>query len=386
MEQVYFDHAATTPPREEVVEAMIPYLRERWGNPSSLHRTGNKALEGVERAREHVASLIGAQTDEIVFTGSGTEADNHALVGAWVAHRARKGHIITSTIEHHAVSHTAKFLEGLGAKVTYVPVDSAGLVDPEAVRAAITDKTALVSIMHANNEVGTIQPIADIGAICRERGVLFHTDAVQTVGHLPTSVDDLNVDLLSLSAHKAYGPKGIGALYTRKGAKLASFVHGGGQELGRRASTENVAGIVALGEAARLARQDMAAEEAHVSALRDTVLREVQARIPNVHVTGHPSNRLPNSASFCVAGVEGEALVLDLDAEGFAVSSGSACSSGALEPSHVLLAMGIPPEIARGSLRVSFGWRNSADEVERFLAVLPGIVERLRKLSPIGAC
>jgi cysteine desulfurase len=199
-------------------------------------------------------------------------------------------------------------------------------------------------------------------------------------------VDDLNVDLLSLSAHKAYGPKGIGALYTRKGVKLASFVHGGGQELGRRASTENVAGIVALGEAARLARQDMAAEEAHVSALRDTVLREVQARIPNVHVTGHPSNRLPNSASFCVAGVEGEALVLDLDAEGFAVSSGSACSSGALEPSHVLLAMGIPPEIARGSLRVSFGWRNSADEVERFLAVLPGIVERLRKLSPIGAC
>jgi cysteine desulfurase len=386
MEQVYFDHAATTPPRGEVVEAMLPYLRERWGNPSSLHRTGNRALEGMERAREHLAALIGAQPDEIVFTGSGTEADNHALVGVWAAHRDRKNHIITSTIEHHAITHTVTFLEGLGAKVTHVPVDGAGLVDPEAVRTAITHQTALVSIMHANNEVGTIQPIAEIGAVCRERGVLFHTDAVQTVGHVPIDVSGLNIDLLSLSAHKLYGPKGVGALYMRKSAKLTSFIHGGGQELGRRASTENVASIVALGEAARLARQDMAAESAHVAALRDTLLREVQARIPNVHPTGHQSKRLPNNASFCVAGVEGEALVLDLDTAGFAVSSGSACTSGALEPSHVLLALGIPPEIARGSLRVSFGRSNTAEEVERFLAVFPGIVERLRDLSPVAAC
>ncbi len=384
--QIYFDHAATTPPRAEVVEAMLPYLRERWGNPSSLHRTGNRALEGIERAREHLASLIGAQPEEIVFTGSGTEADNHALVGAWVAHRNRKSHIITSAIEHHAVSHTSAFLEELGAEITLIPVDSAGLVAPEAVRSAIREDTVLVSIMHANNEVGTVQPIGEIGAVCQERGVLFHTDAVQTIGHIPLDVDELNIDLLSLSAHKLYGPKGVGALYMRKGVKLASFIHGGGQESGRRASTENAAGIVGLGEAARLARQDMAIESAHVSALREIVLRELRARISGIHLTGSLAKRLPGNASFCVSGVEGEALALDLDSAGFAVSSGSACASGALEPSHVLLAMGIAPEIARGSLRLSFGRGNTSQEVERFLDVLPGIVERLRALSPIAAC
>jgi len=386
VEQVYFDHAATTPPREEVVQAMLPYLRGKWGNPSSLHHTGSRALEGVERAREHLASLIGAQPEEIVFTGSGTEADNHALIGSWVANRNRRNHLVTSSIEHHAIHHTAAFLETLGARVTYVSPDEFGLVHSEVVRAALTDETVLVSIMHANNEVGTIQSIGEIGAVCRERGVLFHTDAVQTVGHLPIAVNDLNVDLLSLSAHKFYGPKGVGALYLHKGSTIASFIHGGGQELGRRASTENVAGIVGLGEAARLARQDMAAESAHVASLRDMVLREVKARIPQVHLTGHPTQRLPNNASFCVSGVEGEGLVLDLDAAGFAVSSGSACSSGALEPSHVLLAMGTAPLIARGSLRLSFGRVNTSAEVERFLELMPAIVDRLRKLSPVAAC
>jgi cysteine desulfurase len=386
MEQVYFDHAATTPPREAVVQAMLPYLRDRWGNPSSLHHTGTRALEGIERAREQLASLIGAQPEEIVFTGSGTEADNHALIGSWVANRHRRNHLVTSTIEHHAIHHTAAFLETLGARVSYLSSDEFGAVHPDAVRAAITDETALVSIMHANNEVGTVQPIAEIGAICRERGVLLHTDAVQTAGHLPIAVSDLNVDLLSLSAHKFHGPKGVGALFLRKGSPVASFIHGGGQELGRRASTENVAGIVGLGEAARLAQQEMAGESAHVASLRDAVLREVKARLPNVHLTGHPTQRLPNNASFCVSGVEGEALVLDLDAAGFAVSSGSACSSGLLEPSHVLLAMGVAPLVARGSLRLSFGRANTAAEAERFLEVLPAIVDRLRELSPVTAC
>jgi len=275
-----------------------------------------------------VASLIGAEPDEIVFTGSGTESDNHALVGAWLSQRGHRDHIVTSAVEHHAVLHTAVFLEGLGARVTCVPVDRFGLVDPDAVAAAITDETALVSIMHANNEVGTIQPLAEIGAICRQRGVLLHTDAVQTVGHIPIDVRALNVGLLSLSAHKLCGPKGVGALYMSKGVTLPSFLHGGRQELGRRASTENVPGIVGLGEAARLAQQDMAAESAHVGQLRDTLLRELPVRIQRLHLTGHPSERLPNNASFCVTGVEGEALVLDLDAAGFAVSSGSPCTSG----------------------------------------------------------
>ncbi|MFB3879634.1 MAG: cysteine desulfurase family protein [Armatimonadota bacterium] len=384
-EQVYFDHAATTAPRPEVVEAMLPFLQDKWGNPSSLHQTGVAALEGVERARAHVGALVGAQPEEIVFCGSGTEADNHALVGVWVANRHRKPHFITSSIEHHAVLHTAAFLEELGVRVTYLPVDGLGLVDPEAVRDAITPETVLVSIMHANNEVGTLQPVAEIGAICRERDVLFHTDAVQTVGHLPLDVNELNVDLLSLSAHKLYGPKGVGALYQRAGTKLPPFVRGGKQELGRRASTENVAGIVGLGEAARLARVDMSSEIPHVTALRDAVLHQLRSFFPEVRTTGHPTQRLPNNASFCIPGVEGEALVLELDAHGFAVSSGSACTSGALTPSHVLVAMGIEPEVARGSVRLSFGRGNTMAQVERLLAVMPAVVERLRMLSPIEA-
>jgi cysteine desulfurase len=379
MKRVYFDHAATTPTRPEVVEAMLPYYRDNWGNPSSLHGEGIAALEGLERAREHVAGLLGAMPDEIVFTGSGTEADNHALVGAAHALRAKGDHIITSAIEHHAVHHTASHLESLGVRVTYLPVDATGLVDPQDVGAAITDRTILVSIMHANNEVGTVEPIAEIGAVCRELGVLFHTDAVQTVGHLPIDVHQMNVDMLSLSAHKLYGPKGIGALFIRKGVALTSYVHGGGQERGRRASTENVAGAVALGEAARLAREEMTQEAAHNAALRDRIIGGILERVPGAVLTGHQTRRLGNSASFCIPGVEGEELLLDLDQDGFAVSSGSACNSGVSEPSLVLLALGIPPEIARGSVRITVGRGNTEDEVEHFLDVLPKVVQRLRQ-------
>ena len=309
--QVYFDHAATTPTRPEVIAAMLPYLEHRWGNPSSLHATGVRALEGIERAREHLARFLHASADEVVFTGSGTEADNHALLGVAHALGHRGDHIITSAIEHHAVLHTAAHLESLGLRITYLPVDGTGLVDPDAVRAALTDRTILVSIMHANNEIGTLQPIAEIGATCRARGVLFHTDAVQTVGHVPIDVHDMNIDLLSLSAHKLYGPKGIGALFIREGAAISSYVHGGGQERSRRASTENVAGIVALGEAARLAGEEMEQESAHASALRGRIIHGLLDRVPDLILTGHPTRRLPNSASFCVPGIEGEALLLD---------------------------------------------------------------------------
>ena len=383
--QVYLDHAATTPPRAEVIAAMCASLQGQWGNPSSLHATGIRALEAVERARERVAAVMGAQAEEIVFTASGTEADNHALVGATIAGEGRGDHIITSVVEHHAIEHTAEFLERRGVHVTYVPVDAAGLVDPDAVRRAITDRTLLVSIMHANNEVGTLQPIAEIGAICKERGVLFHTDAVQTFGHVPINVTEMGIDLLSLAAHKLYGPKGVGALFVRKGVKLEPYLHGGGQELGRRASTENTPGIVGLGEAARLAGLEMKQESAHVSALRDRVISGVLANVSEVTLTGHPTRRLPNNASFAIRGTEGQALVLELDSEGFAVSSGSACSSGSYRPSHVLLALGLPPEAARGSLRVSVGRDTTPEQVERFLEVLPSVVARVRKALEVKA-
>ena len=386
MGQVYFDHAATAPVRPEVVEAMLPYLYSFWGNPSSLHATGMRAAEGVERARAHAAALIGADAEEIVFRGSGTEADNHALIGSAFALRRKGEHIITSAIEHHAILHTAEFLAEAGYRVTVLPVDSTGTVDPDDVRAAITDRTVLVSIMHANNEVGTIQPVAEIGAICRRRGVLFHTDAVQTAGHLPIDVGAMNADLLSLSAHKFGGPKGVGALYVCAGVTLSSYMHGGGQEMGRRASTENVAGIVGLGEAARLAKRDMASEGADAAELRDIVVQGALERVPRIRITGHPTRRLPKNASFCIAGVEGRAIVRELDAAGFAVSSGSACTSGKLSPSHVLLAMGIAPDVARGSLRVSVGPGNTRDEVASLLDVLPEVVDRIRaSTSPAEA-
>jgi cysteine desulfurase len=384
MEQIYFDHAATTPPRSEVVEAMLPYLRKQWGNPSSLYAAGARAAEGVERARQHVAALLGAETDEIVFTSGGTEADNHALVGVGLALEQKGNHIVTSSVEHHAVLDTARLLESRGQTATYLSADAEGTVDPESVRAAITDQTVLVSIMHANNEVGTLQPVDEIGAVCRECGVLLHTDAVQTVGHVPIDVHAMNIDLLSLSGHKLYGPKGVGALYIRKGTRVAPFLQGGAQELGRRASTENVPGIVGLGEAARLARHDMDWEMSHTAGLRDRLIRGVLERVPDTMLTGHPTRRLPNNASFCIGGAEGESMLLNLDLEGIAVSSGSACTSGALEPSHVLLAMGIPPGLAQGSLRVTVGRGNTEAEADRFLEILPAVVEKLRKMSPLS--
>jgi len=382
---IYFDHAATTPTRPEVLEAMLPYYLEKWGNPSSLHSSGREAAEGVARAREQVAALLGALPEEIIFCGGGTEADNQALVGISVAHEKKGNHIITSAIEHHAVLHTAQFLEKRGLQVTYLPVDFTGLVDPDDMRKAITDKTILVSIMHANNEIGTLQPIAEIGAICRKRGVVFHTDAVQTVGHVPINVREMNVDLLSLSAHKLYGPKGVGALFVRKGVRISPLLHGGGHERGRRSGTENVPGIVGLGEAARLAAGDMEWEMNHNSGLRDRLIAGVLERIPACILTGHPVRRLPNSASFCVRYVEGESMLLNLDFEGIAASSGSACTSGSLEASHVLLAIGLPHDVAHGSLRLTVGRGNTKEEVDRFLEVFPPIVEKLRAMSPISA-
>jgi len=382
---IYFDHAATTPTREEVVEAMLPYQRERWGNPSSIHSWGQEAAEAMNLARGQVAALLSALPEEIVFTSGGTEADNQALVGTFVTREKKGNHIITSAIEHHAVLHTAQFLEKRGAQVTYLPVDSAGLVDPEDVRRAITDRTILVSIMHANNEIGTIQPIAEIGALCREREVIFHTDAVQTVGHVPMSVRELNVDLLSLSGHKFYGPKGVGALFVRKGVRIAPLLHGGGHERGRRSSTENVPGVVGLGQAALLAARDLDWEMKHSAALRDRLIEGVLSSVADSILTGHPTRRLPNNASFCVRYVEGESMLLNLDFEGIAGSSGSACTSGSLEASHVLLAIGLPHDIAHGSLRLSVGRGNTPAEVERFLEVFPPIVEKLRAMSPISA-
>ena len=383
--RIYFDHAATTPMRAEVLEAMLPYYRERWGNPSSLHAFGQEAAAAVAAARQQVAGLLGALPEEIVFTSGGTEADNQALKGIALRLRDKGNHIITSAIEHHAVLHTAQFLEKQGLEVTYLPVDSQGLVDPEDVRRAITDRTILVSIMHANNEIGTIQPIAEIGAVCRERGVLFHTDAVQTVGHVPLSVRELNTDLLSLSAHKFYGPKGVGALFVRKGVRIAPLIHGGGHERGRRSSTENVPGIVGLGEAARLAARDLEWEMQHNAALRDRLIQGVLDTVPEAMLTGHPTQRLPNNASICVRYVEGEAMLLSLDFEGIAASSGSACTSGSLEASHVLLAIGLPHDVAHGSLRLSVGRGNTMADVQRFLEVFPPIVERLRAMSPLSA-
>ena len=385
MELIYFDHAATTPTRPEVVAAMLPYYQEKWGNPSSIHTSGRMAGEGMENAREQVAALLGALPEEIVFTGSGTEADNQALIGISISQEKKGSHIITSKIEHHAILHTAQFLEKRGAQVTYLPVDSHGVVDPDDVLKAITDKTILVSIMHANNEIGTLQPITAIGAICRRKGVLFHTDAVQTVGHVPVNVREMNIDLLSLSAHKLYGPKGVGALFVRKGVRVAPLIHGGGHERGRRSSTENVSGIVGLGEAARLTGQEMESASKHDSGLRDRLIKGVLEKVPDSLLTGHPTQRLPNNASFCVRYVEGESMLLNLDFESICASSGSACTSGSLEASHVLLAIGLPHDVAHGSLRLSVGRGNAVEEVDRFLEVFPPIVEKLRAMSPLSA-
>ncbi len=383
MKRIYLDYAATTPTHPEVLKVMLPYFTEAFGNPSSIYSLGREAKAAIEKARTKVADLIGARAEEIVFTSGGTEADNFAIKGVAFANEHKGNHIITSSIEHHAVIETCKFLERRGFSVTYLPVDEYGLVDPDDVKKTITDKTILISVMHANNEVGTIEPISEIGKIAKEAGIYFHTDAVQTVGHIPVNVDELVVDLLSLSAHKLYGPKGIGALYIRKGTRLVNFMHGGGQENGRRASTENVPGIVGLGKAAEISQKEMKEETERLTVLRDRLVTGLQEKIDGVHLNGHPTFRLPSNVNISVDFVEGESMLLSLDLEGICVSTGSACSSSSLEPSHVLRAMGCSHERAHGSLRFTLGKWTTEEEISRVLEVLPKIVARLRAMSPL---
>jgi cysteine desulfurase len=383
MNRVYLDHAATTPTDPGVVKAMLPYFTEAFGNPSSIHSYGQEAKAASEQARTRVAELIGARSEEIIFTSGGTEADNLALKGVAYANEHRGKHIITTVVEHHAVLGTAAFLEKQGFTVTYLPVDQYGLVDPQDVRKAVTDKTILISVIHASNEVGTVEPIAEIGLIAGEAGILFHTDAVQTVGHVPLNVDELRVDLLSISAHKLYGPKGVGALYARKGTRLASLLHGGEQEKGRRAGTENTPGIVGFGKAAEIAGKETAGEAERLCRLRDRLISGLLDGIEQVRLNGHPTSRLPNNVNVSVGFAEGEAVLLNLDLEGICASTGSACSSSSSEPSHVLLALGLPPEQTHCSLRFSLGRANTDQDVDRVLTALPPIVARLRAISPL---
>ncbi|MGE5575714.1 MAG: cysteine desulfurase NifS [Syntrophothermus sp.] len=382
MKRIYLDHAATTPVAPAVLEAMLPYFTEKFGNPSTLYFYGREAKQAIEDAREKVAAIIGAKPQEIIFTGGGSESDNYAIKGVAFANEAKGKHIITSAIEHHAVFDACKFLESRGFEVTYLPVDEYGLVNPDDVARAVRPDTILITVMHANNEVGTIEPIAEISRIAREKGVYFHTDAVQTAGSLPINVDELKVDMLSMSAHKFYGPKGVGVLYVRKGTKITPLIHGGGQERKRRAGTENVAGIVGLVKALELAQEDMAGRNERLIRLRDRLIAGLQEKIPEIKLNGHPTKRLPGNVNISVLYIEGESMLLNLDFKGIAASSGSACTSGSLEPSHVLLAMGMPHEVAHGSLRLTLGNENTDEDVDYVLEVLPGIVEKLRAMSP----
>jgi len=377
---IYLDHAATTPLDRRVLEAMLPYLGERFGNPSSVYRLGREARQALDEARQTVAEILHASPQEIVFTSSGSEADNLALQGLALAGRrqGRGRHMITCTIEHHAVLHTCRHLEQEGFEVTYLPVDSSGLVQPEELKRALRPDTLLVSIMYANNEIGTIEPIAELAAVAHAGGAFFHTDAIQAGAALALDVQALDVDLLSLSAHKFYGPKGVGLLYVRRGVPLQPLIHGGGQERGRRASTENVAGIVGLAAALRLAQENRAAYVAHCRPLRERLIEELLKRVPGTHLTGHRTERLPNHASFCFESVSGESLLVKLDQLGICASSGSACTAGALEPSHVLTAIGLPAELARGALRLTVGKDTTPEQVERVLEVLPEVIAALR--------
>lgn len=383
MKRIYLDHAATTPARPEVVEAMLPYFGEIGGNPSSIHSFGRDARKAVDQARDTIASCLGADSSEIVFTGGGSESDNYAIKGTAWSLRNKGNHIVTSNIEHHAVMDTCSWLEKQGFKVTYLPVDQYGLITAEQVSRAITPDTVLVTVHHANNEVGTIEPIEEIGRVAHERGVLFHTDAVQTIGQLPINLKEMPVDMLSFSAHKFYGPKGIGGLYIRKGVRPTQLIHGGGQERGRRAGTENVAGIVGMARALELATTGMEARNDRMAQLRDRLIQGVFNRIDHVRLNGHPTRRLPGNTNFCFRYIEGEALLLNLDLQGVAGSSGSACTSGSLEPSHVLLALGLPHEIAHGSLRLTLGSSTTVEDIDYVIEVLPPIVAKLRSMSPL---
>jgi len=382
MRDVYFDHAASTPVDARVLERMLPFFSRQYGNPSELHRPGREARRAVDEARAQVAELLGAAEREIVFTSGGTEADNLALLGALGRFEA-PGHLIVSAVEHPAVLEPARVLHAAGWAVDVVPVDGDGVVDREAYAAAFRPDTRLVSIMVANNVIGTLEPVAELACVAHDHGALFHTDAVQAAGSLPLDVDELGVDLLSISAHKCYGPKGVGALYVRHGTPLSPVLHGGGHERRLRSGTENVPGIVGLGAAARLAVAEMDDRRERLAALRDRLAEGVRERVPDVRVLGHPSERLPGTAAFAVRYVEGESLLLQLDGKGIAVASGSACASGSFEPSHVIVALGIGAEEAHGSLRLSLGRENTREDVEYFLEVFPPIVDGLRRMSPL---
>ncbi|SHH29865.1 cysteine desulfurase [Caloranaerobacter azorensis DSM 13643] len=380
---VYMDYAATTPVKKEVLEEMMPYFTEKYGNPSSIYRIGRESRAAIDEARERVAKIIEAKPKEIYFTSGGSESDNWAIKGVAFANRDKGNHIITSKIEHHAVLHACEYLEKHGFEVTYLDVDEYGIVDLEQLKNAITDKTILITIMFANNEIGTIQPIQEIGKIAREKGVYFHTDAVQAIGNVEIDVNKLNIDLLSMSAHKFYGPKGVGVLYIREGVKIHPYIHGGAQEKNRRAGTENVAGIVGLAKALELAYENLEEHNKKLVYLRDKLIKEVTNKIDYVRVNGHPEKRLPGNVNFSIEFVEGEALLLSLDMMGIAASSGSACTSGSLDPSHVLLAIGLPHEIAHGSLRFTLGDFNTEEDVDYVVESLVKIVERLREMSPL---
>lgn len=385
MRRIYFDHSATTPVLPEVVEAMLPCFTQYFGNASEPHLPGREAKKLLEASRETVARAIGAHPEEIIFTSGGTESDNLALKGVVEALSKKGNHIITSSIEHPAIGNTCKYLQRRGFEITYVPVDKYAIVDPDHVAAAITDRTILISIMHANNVVGSIQPIAEIGKIARERGIIFHTDAVQSFGTLETDVGELNVDLMSMSSHKLHGPKGVGALYIRKGTKLTPQMQGGEHEKRRRAGTENVPGIVGFAKAVEIAMAEREEKVERLEELRKYLVAGVLERVEEVSYNGHPEKRLPGNANFSFKYIEGESLVLQLDMVGIAVSSGSACASASLEPSHVLLAMGLTAEDAHGSLRVTMGRSNTKEEVDYFLEVLPEVVGKLRRMSPLYA-
>ncbi len=384
MQKVYLDNAATTKVRDEVVEAMLPYFTEYFGNPSSLHLFAREAGKGLDTARAQVAKALNAKPEEIIFTGGGSESDNMVLRGIPEAYKKKGKHVITSAVEHHAVLHTLEAMEKEGrVEVTYLPVDEYGMVTAEQVEKAIRPDTVLVSIMFANNEVGTIMPIEQIGETCKKYGVLFHTDAVQAVGHVPVDVEKMHIDLLSLSGHKFHGPKGVGALYVRKGVRIPALILGGAQERRKRAGTENVPGIVGMGKAIELATSELEDNAAKMKVLRDRLIFGIPARIPDVKLNGHPTERLPNNVNFSIRFIEGESILLMLDLNGIAASSGSACTSGSLDPSHVLLAMGLPHEVAHGSLRLTLSEFTTPEEIDYVLDTLPPIVEKLRAMSPL---
>lgn len=383
MNRIYLDNAATTAVSKPVLEKMLPYFTDIYGNASSVYATGREARKGLEEARRTVAAALGAKPNEIYFTGGGSESDNWAIKGAAYAHQQKGKHIITTAVEHHAVLHTCEALEKQGFEITYLPVDAYGMVTADQVEKAIRPDTILITIMAANNEIGTLMPIREIGQVAREHRILFHTDAVQAIGAVEVDVEQWQVDMLSLSAHKFHGPKGVGVLYVRNGVKLDNLVHGGAQERGRRAGTENVAGIVGLAEAIRLATRDIPGHVVKVSVLRDRLIQGIMDSIPEVRLNGHPKKRLPGNVNVSIRYVEGEAMLLRLDMAGVAASSGSACTSGSLDPSHVLLAIGLPHEIAHGSLRFSLSGETTQEEIDEVLRVLPNIIQSLRDMSPL---